>query len=776
MINVFNELKSNHGELLESSIINPIYGFLFESMGCTENIRFYSPDLIESSFRREGDYSSDYSKDPLTKSIIELFPSTQGILSTNSDKDQEINYKKYIKSKDVEGIKFLADLFVNLLEGKETEHEAYDKKADNIFNKVASLILMKTANPIFKDNYIKLMIIHSYAIHIFNTEEQLKMYLTFILNQLSPEMLKDDIKISQMMEKVEIAYKKSYLFPYSPTNKPPSNIQIPIYDREKDEFSSTATFPDCADVLLLNICNCLFYDTQTYEFSLVHLQVENSSNKLLTGSFRKDCRLAEFYKKNKTIFKIDMDIRKEWSRVVQGLDDFEPVSKDKYNTHLLVYKREYRNEIKSGIINMMNMLIRICAINHNEFWKGFNGKHLGIKLKELLNCLTLRKEIVNVVTENFYQFESMNRTDFTGYFNISVNLSNLVVKLRVRHEMFHAEMEYVTADKRERLISSNKYKVLESERLPELIFKRYLMMDDNDNDKLNVNNIFSSIFVSGPIKTNVSKIETLSKIFRIISHIEKNEFNETEKKKLKDVLKSIITHILKSIALNDDGTRSSFRPFLAYNLDLVKDDKELIECWIRSFKVKHDIHEHWAQHIITFNSEEIDIDLKKFPVEKTLLVFDALEQHKHLKRLRISGVNFDKNMMGSVISFMENAAQLVELEMPDAIFTPDGSIKRFKWLKPIPNLKSLNISNTYSDFKGLKVMLSVLVKMKGLKNLTLSGLNMGSYNKRNDVLLNTLGELSNLEYLDIRENNFDDSFIQQILETNKNLNIKWEDE
>jgi hypothetical protein len=59
---------------ISSTIINPIFGYLFESTGMLSNIRYYGPELnfIEKDGRRE--YASDTSKDPVTDLIISLFP------------------------------------------------------------------------------------------------------------------------------------------------------------------------------------------------------------------------------------------------------------------------------------------------------------------------------------------------------------------------------------------------------------------------------------------------------------------------------------------------------------------------------------------------------------------------------------------------------------------------------------------------------------------------------------------------------------------------------
>ena len=67
-----------------------------------------------------------------------------------------------------------------------------------------------------------------------------------------------------------------------------------MYDRKENKIKEN-TFSDCADITLLHLCNCLFYDGEKY--SLDHLS-ENAP-------------IRKFYEKHATLFQITEKTRED---------------------------------------------------------------------------------------------------------------------------------------------------------------------------------------------------------------------------------------------------------------------------------------------------------------------------------------------------------------------------------------------------------------------------------------------------------------------------------
>jgi hypothetical protein len=121
-------------------------------------------------------------------------------------------------------------------------------------------------------------------------------------------------------------------FPYSEKNQPCSNSTIPIYYRKQNTFIDFKNFPDCVDIVTLHICNCLFYDPIKQCYSTEGLNVSKD--------------LLLFYEKHNTLFSITNETRKEWSKVIQSLDEFIDIDSSEYKTHKIVYLKEHRNEFQ----------------------------------------------------------------------------------------------------------------------------------------------------------------------------------------------------------------------------------------------------------------------------------------------------------------------------------------------------------------------------------------------------------------------------------------------
>lgn len=82
----------------------------------------------------------------------------------------------------------------------------------------------------------------------------------------------------------------------------------------------------------------------------------------------KNSPLKKFYeRRGNKLFHITKEIRMEWSKIIQALDDHGFKSKNEYQEHIIEYcDKAYRNKLKSGIINILSVLSKICrSIDNN---------------------------------------------------------------------------------------------------------------------------------------------------------------------------------------------------------------------------------------------------------------------------------------------------------------------------------------------------------------------------------------------------------------------------
>lgn len=359
---VVDEIENENPNLkIKSSIFNPIYGYVFLKSGGLHNLRFYGPKLTMDFKNGIRNYVEDKSDDLITKLTIELFKSQSGILGFFTGAPSNFGNKiKNLSDKS----SYLSKLFLSIYENKDVG--IFKNIKNCVLKDVANLFLNgKNIPTIFRsEKDLKLIIIYSFIIKAFDTKEELKSFLKEICDypglkidhdyNLGFDVIKEILKIEEIFNS----------FPYSETNPPSSNVYIPYCRRlypknantisdytdkeqikkyyEKNFEFDTKTFPDCADITLLHICNCILYDSQNYSNRTIYLE--------------KDSDIFVFYNINKDLYSITNEIRNKWSTVIQGLDGFPNKDDSEFKLHEIVYKYN-ENEVAPGIINMMNILI-----------------------------------------------------------------------------------------------------------------------------------------------------------------------------------------------------------------------------------------------------------------------------------------------------------------------------------------------------------------------------------------------------------------------------------
>ena len=743
---VIENLSEDIGEqafLLKSSILNPVFGYLLETTGALGNLRFLSPGLRVTESLNGRDFSKDSSEDPSIQLFLELFPSPTGTL--NHIRTSKYNFGYMFRENKKEGIKLLAEIFLKIL-----REEAYVEESDETtiesFEKVKKLLLNNQVGNltyIFNFRLIKLMTIHAFIMNALDSENDLEEYLILILEGLeegeSIETYDENCDILGQVLKIQQDFKS---FPFSELNKPPSNVSIPIYNRKKDEFILSKPFSDCADILLLNICNALFYDPHNCCYSIKHLNPNSD--------------LAKFYQKHSQLFTTTDDIRNDWSKVVQGLNDFPITTQNKYKLNKIMYTKEKRNEISTGIINMMNILIHICNIDHGKFWADFDGKNIESKLINLFEILKPKfpGQIFEAwnLPESYSEFKSKERIDFEGIFFLGFYQPNKTkILLKVFHNAQHSEMNLVDYQKPEAYFSKSTDQTQDNECLPVFLLRNYTSIAYNEPNATEKLDIFSKLLFTGSAENINQMLEMLLNICEVLIEEEVFSFQTYENDDIKimrfDLLLDILENILSLVNAGNRETQILFIPFLFSAEKLTED--QIILSWIKSFYIQRiDVYKLWEERILNLDCREMKFDLSEMPTNKIPALFETLKKCKMLDSLSLFGINRSQSqIIAKELSQMPN---LKSLCLSNNNLKLQG-IKCF--VDAFSNLKELihlDLSNNSLDIEGAKYLSIGLEKLTNLTSLNLSGNSIQLEGTK--YIANALKQLSRLEILDISRN------------------------
>ncbi|EIJ88086.1 hypothetical protein NEQG_01530 [Nematocida parisii ERTm3] len=149
------------------------------------------------------------------------------------------------------------------------------------------------------------------------------------------------IKSKHRIDILTTIYKESPLlnvFPFAGDVSIPGYRAILSYNRKKDSFNVGKGYSNCVEAGLLGLFCCLAYDAETKEYTTEHM-----------GEVSPD--LKRFFTIYNKPFETDTyDIHKEWNKVVADLENEN-----------IKYLKEDRNELVSGIINMLYVITEITG-------------------------------------------------------------------------------------------------------------------------------------------------------------------------------------------------------------------------------------------------------------------------------------------------------------------------------------------------------------------------------------------------------------------------------
>lgn len=300
---------------ISDSIMNPLFAFIFEANGGLHNMRFFGPTISGKTENGERVYAKDEAADgdSITDALIKLFPSSAGTITyMTSAKSNFANYfVEEVKNpgKKSDTLKSFANFFTAIAQGKdmfEDEGRLISKlklqAIQNTDNKSSSDESNKPSpdesskpkkqkkgeeklsipekeglTSLYKDKErdLKILLLNSFIVNVLDEKEDFEVYLRHVSANLgNAENPAKDENMESMLDKAVEIYNRLNFFPYSKINSPQSNIKISGYDRTVKQplDKKNYGFSDCADVALLHLCNCLFYDGATNAYSLVHIK------------------------------------------------------------------------------------------------------------------------------------------------------------------------------------------------------------------------------------------------------------------------------------------------------------------------------------------------------------------------------------------------------------------------------------------------------------------------------------------------------------------------
>ncbi|KAM0679446.1 hypothetical protein GINT2_002287 [Glugoides intestinalis] len=457
------------------------------------------------------------------------------------------------------------------------------------------------------------MIIHEFVKSAFSIEE-LKEYMQKSLIKIKEKLSVGNVSFDELKAidaqlnwgaALTKIYRETNTFPYSKFNLPVSNISIPSYIRGKDgkeeQFDEKRPYADCADVAIMQLCNCLLFNTKDKICELSHLE-----------KAKLEPELEDFYQKHSNPFaSTTLEKRKDWSKVVQDRRDLTLPDNNDFQTHRIIYNRDNRNEIKSDFINMMSVLALIFGIDRKPIFNGLNERNILKRFEELLQGLVapgMSVEIDKADSDTLKVGKDHSRTEFSGKVNIKFSYKDdreneSRTTMSIKHKESHTDFMFVQNNSKEidlteeikRLGNSSGFKEFS---FPSMINRVFLMAGNNPLPK---GNVLEGMYASGLVESNEKKLEMMKIVYENMPKDENQKgtgiFNSETPAGIKEWndFTSIIDSILENVPLEDPAVFNMFAPFLLYS---EKHKEKLNGFDLRLiFNLNNEkLKEHWIKH------------------------------------------------------------------------------------------------------------------------------------------------------------------------------------
>ncbi|KAM0680147.1 hypothetical protein GINT2_001530 [Glugoides intestinalis] len=492
------------------------------------------------------------------------------------------------------------------------------------------------------------MIIHEFVKSAFSIEE-LKEYMQKSLIKIKEKLSVGNVSFDELKAidaqlnwgaALTKIYRETNTFPYSKFNLPVSNISIPSYIRGKDGeegyFDEKRLYADCADVAIMQLCNCLLFNPKDKICELSHL-----------GNAKLEPELEDFYKTHSNPFaSTTLEKRKDWSKVVQDRRDLTLPDNNDFQTHRIIYNRDNRNEIKSDFINMMSVIALIFGIDRKPIFNGLNEGNILKRFEELLQGLVapgMSVEIDKADSDTLKVGKDHSRTEFSGKVNIKFSYKDdreneSRTTMAIKHKESHTDFMFVQNNSKEidlteeikRLGNVSGFKEFS---FPSMINRVFLMAGNNPLPK---GNVLEDMYASGLVESNEKKLEMMKIVYENMPKDRNQEgtgiFNSETPEGTNEWndFTSIIDSILENVPLEDPAVFNMFAPFLLYS---EKHKEKLNGFDLRLiFNLNNEkLKEHWIKHA----DERVGTLRFLFDIEKTnyYVLSEELEFFKNFSKL-----------------------------------------------------------------------------------------------------------------------------------------------
>ncbi|KAM0680567.1 hypothetical protein GINT2_001255 [Glugoides intestinalis] len=550
------------------------------------------------------------------------------------------------------------------------------KKSKKAFEELG--IVMKKA--LEKENFFNTrtllpMIIHEFVKSAF-TIGQLKAYMRQTLIKINEKIIDGKVKANDL-KGVNInidwanALVKIYLtnntFPYSRFNLPVSNISIPSYIRGKDGkegyFHEKTRYADCVEVAIMQLCNCLLFNPKYNSCDLSHLE-----NAALTPEIK------EFYEKHPDPYaSITHEKRNDWSKVLEDRPDLIAPDNNIFQTNKIIYNNDNRNELDTGLINMMSVLVLIFGVDRELIFDEFNEENilerLEILLKELAapgmnvkientdpNELDSSKVYFEINGNPYYRIEFFGRVDIT--FSHNVDQENLsITKMSIEHEKWHTSFEFrnansVKIDLANEISLLSVYSPLKEFSIPSMINRVFFMAG---NKPLPKGNALEDMYASGLVESNEKKLEMLAIVYEEMTKV----LNDESPAGINDLqaFVGIIGSILESVPLDDPMVFYKFAPFLLHS-EKYSENLNGINLRLVYESSNNNLLEHWAKYadkrLRSFGCS-FNIDKKGYDNELSM----AINFYKKFTKLTFAELYCDENVTLDQETTLSNSMEIL---------------------------------------------------------------------------------------------------------------------
>ncbi|KAM0680675.1 hypothetical protein GINT2_000944 [Glugoides intestinalis] len=550
-------------------------------------------------------------------------------------------------------------------------------------------------------------------------------------------------------------YRETNTFPYSKFNLPVSNISIPSYIRGKDGeegyFDEKRPYADCADVAIMQLCNCLLFNPKYKICELSHL-----------GNAKLEPELEDFYKTHSNPFaSTTLEKRNDWSKVVQDRRDLTLPDNNDFQTHRIIYNRDNRNEIKSDFINMMSVIALIFGIDRKPIFNGLNEGNILERFEKLLQAVAIPGMSVEIdkagsdtLKSSVINSRSHSRTEFFGKVLITFSYKDdreneSRTTMSIKHKESHTDFMFVQNNSKEidlteeieRLGNSSGFKEFS---FPSMISRVFLMAGNNPLPK---GNVLEGMYASGLVESNEKKLEMMKIVYENMPKDENQEgtgiFNSeipAGTNEWEDFI-SIIDSILENVPLEDPEVFYSFAPFLLHS-GKHKEKLNGMDLRLVYESNNNNLSEHWIKHadervgtlrcsfdIVYINDDEglkkiefcknfsklTDVELfcsRPYSFNKSLTWSNSmkvLSSNTRCTEVELLGFNSEmlKDFIDGAASKSEVLQQLIRLKIVfdsfHGICHLNSAVRKFPYLfKYLPKLSEITIENQADRYRPSK--------------------------------------------------------------------------